>query len=227
MAIAVTTAPRLTAPDAVRLAAELYGVTGIAEALPSERDQNFLLRTEGGERFVLKIANSAERREVLEYQNAVIERVAAGCPGLRFPRAIGGIAQSGAHLVRLFTWIEGEVLAKVAPHSDELLGSLGRAMGEIVLALDGFTHPAATRTLHWDVRHADLARVHLDLLPAKRRRIVEAGFEDRVMYGTDQLLWPNLMAQSVNIIDTADYLTPEQKRDILYNNAARFLRLDQ
>jgi predicted TIM-barrel fold metal-dependent hydrolase len=24
----------------------------------------------------------------------------------------------------------------------------------------------------------------------------------------------------------ADYLTPEQKRDILYNNAARFLRMD-
>jgi predicted TIM-barrel fold metal-dependent hydrolase len=59
------------------------------------------------------------------------------------------------------------------------------------------------------------------------QRIVEAGFEDRVMYGTDQLLWPNLMAQSINIIDTAEYLTPEQKRDILYNNAARFLRLDQ
>jgi predicted TIM-barrel fold metal-dependent hydrolase len=59
------------------------------------------------------------------------------------------------------------------------------------------------------------------------QRIVEAGFEDRVMFGTDQLLWPNLMAQSINIIDTAEYLTPEQKRDILYNNAARFLRLDQ
>ena len=59
------------------------------------------------------------------------------------------------------------------------------------------------------------------------QRIVEGGFEDRVMFGTDQLLWPNLMAQSINIIDTADYLTPEQKRDILYNNAARFLRLDR
>jgi predicted TIM-barrel fold metal-dependent hydrolase len=59
------------------------------------------------------------------------------------------------------------------------------------------------------------------------QRIVEAGFEDRVMFGTDQLIWPNLMAQSINIIDTAEYLTPEQKRDILYNNAARFLRLDQ
>jgi predicted TIM-barrel fold metal-dependent hydrolase len=59
------------------------------------------------------------------------------------------------------------------------------------------------------------------------QRIVEAGFEDRVMFGTDQMMWPNLMAQSINIIDTAEYLTPEQKRDILYNNAARFLRLDQ
>jgi uncharacterized protein len=57
-------------------------------------------------------------------------------------------------------------------------------------------------------------------------RLVEAGFEDRVMFGTDQLIWPKLMAYSISIIQNADYLTPEQKRDILYNNAARFLRLD-
>jgi len=58
------------------------------------------------------------------------------------------------------------------------------------------------------------------------QRLVEAGFEDRVMFGTDQLLWPKLMAYSISIIQNADYLTPDQKRDILYNNAARFLRLD-
>lgn len=57
-------------------------------------------------------------------------------------------------------------------------------------------------------------------------RLVEAGFEDRVMFGTDQLQWPKLMAYSISIIQNADYLTPEQKRDILYNNAVRFLRLD-
>ena len=57
-------------------------------------------------------------------------------------------------------------------------------------------------------------------------RIVDAGFEDRVMFGTDQFIWPKLMAYSISIIQNADYLTPEQKRDILYNNAARFLRLD-
>ena len=57
-------------------------------------------------------------------------------------------------------------------------------------------------------------------------RIVDAGFEDRIMFGTDQFMWPKLMAYSISIIQDADYLTPEQKRDILYNNAVRFLRLD-
>jgi uncharacterized protein len=56
-------------------------------------------------------------------------------------------------------------------------------------------------------------------------RLVEAGFEDRVMFGTDQLLWPKLMAYSISIIQNAEYLTPQEKRDILYNNAARFLRI--
>jgi predicted TIM-barrel fold metal-dependent hydrolase len=57
-------------------------------------------------------------------------------------------------------------------------------------------------------------------------RLVDAGFADRVMYGTDQLGWPRLMAYSISIIQNADYLTTAQKRAILYDNAARFLRLD-
>ena len=57
-------------------------------------------------------------------------------------------------------------------------------------------------------------------------RLVDAGFGDRVMFGTDQMIWPKLMAYSISIIQNAQYLTPQQKRDILYNNAARFLRLE-
>jgi hypothetical protein len=57
------------------------------------------------------------------------------------------------------------------------------------------------------------------------QRIVEAGFGDRVLFGTDQLVWPKLMETSIDVIDRANFLTPQQKRDILYNNAARFLRL--
>ena len=57
-------------------------------------------------------------------------------------------------------------------------------------------------------------------------RLVDGGFEDRVMFGTDQLIWPKLMAYSISVIQNADFLTPQEKRDILYNNAARFLRMD-
>ena len=57
-------------------------------------------------------------------------------------------------------------------------------------------------------------------------RLVDAGFADRVMFGTDQMAWPGLMAYSISLIQDADYLTAKQKRDILYHNAARFLRLD-
>lgn len=55
--------------------------------------------------------------------------------------------------------------------------------------------------------------------------LVEAGYGERVMFGTDQGLWPGLIEASIEVIETAPFLTPAQKRDILYNNAARFLRL--
>jgi predicted TIM-barrel fold metal-dependent hydrolase len=56
-------------------------------------------------------------------------------------------------------------------------------------------------------------------------RITEAGFADRVMFGSDQMIWPGVIERSVKVIEEAPFLTEQQKRDILYNNAARFLRL--
>jgi predicted TIM-barrel fold metal-dependent hydrolase len=57
------------------------------------------------------------------------------------------------------------------------------------------------------------------------RTIVEAGFGKRIMFGSDQMVWPGLIERGIATIESATYLTPEQKRDILYHNAARFLRL--
>lgn len=57
------------------------------------------------------------------------------------------------------------------------------------------------------------------------RNIVEAGFGKRVMFGSDQMVWPETIERGVNVILEADFLTDAQKRDILYNNAARFLDL--
>ncbi len=59
------------------------------------------------------------------------------------------------------------------------------------------------------------------------RRLVEAGFEKRIMFGSDQMVWPETIGMAVEGIESAEFLTEEQKRDILYNNAARFFRLEE
>jgi predicted TIM-barrel fold metal-dependent hydrolase len=39
------------------------------------------------------------------------------------------------------------------------------------------------------------------------------------------MIWPRTIAVALRTIEKAPFLTSRQKRDILYNNAARFLRL--
>lgn len=57
--------------------------------------------------------------------------------------------------------------------------------------------------------------------------VVEAGLSKRIMFGSDQMQWPETIALAVDAIQTADFLTQQQKADIFYNNAARFLRLSE
>lgn len=59
------------------------------------------------------------------------------------------------------------------------------------------------------------------------RGIMEAGFGKRVMFGTDQMVWPGAIERSIATIEEAPFLSEAQKRDIFYNNAARFLRLGE
>ena len=59
------------------------------------------------------------------------------------------------------------------------------------------------------------------------RELVEAGYGDRIMFGSDQMIWPGIIEPAVRTIEEAPFLGAEQKRDILYNNAARFLRLSR
>lgn len=57
-------------------------------------------------------------------------------------------------------------------------------------------------------------------------RLVRAGMGKRIMFGSDQMIWPGIIDASIEAVETAD-LTKAQKRDIFYNNAARFLRFSE
>ena len=57
------------------------------------------------------------------------------------------------------------------------------------------------------------------------KRLVEAGFGKRIMFGSDNMVWPQAFGMAIEAIRAAPFLTEEDKRDIFCMNAMRFLRL--
>jgi len=152
-------APALTAAEASELARRLFGVSAEAAQLPSERDQNFALHTPAGDRFVLKIANAADDRALLEAQNAALLHVARAtslCPRViptldGEPMASVVVSSGTRHFIRLLTWLPGQPLGAVPDRTPDLLVELGAAIAELDAALEGFDHPAIHRDFYWDL----------------------------------------------------------------------------
>ncbi len=106
--------------------------------------------------------------------------------------------------------------------------SCGGAFPWLLAVADGVS------TSEWGQEAARLTLVGVIVYTRQRaefyrylRGIVEAGFGKRVMFGSDQMVWPETIERGIAVIEEAPFLSEEQKRDILYGNAARFLRLDE
>lgn len=83
-----------------------------------------------------------------------------------------------------------------------------------------FTHP----NLYVDVSCNNWSFPRAQFYDALKR-MVDAGFSKRILFGSDQMYWPDAIGEAIRSIEEAPFLSEFQKRDIFYNNAARFLRL--
>jgi 4-aminobutyrate aminotransferase-like enzyme/Ser/Thr protein kinase RdoA (MazF antagonist) len=205
--------PAFTQDDAVRIAAEVYGIAAAAQPLPGEHDRNFHLRAAAGAEYVLKLSHAAEQREVLDLQNQVLQHLEAQAPALALPRVRATSAgepiatvpdRDGApHYARLLTYVPGKLLARTNPHPPELLRSLGGLLGTLDGALRDFTHPAARRELKWDLARAAWIRDYLPHIAQPERRALVERFLAR--FEADALpMLPRLRA-SVIYNDANDY----------------------
>ena len=181
--------PDFTAVHVLDLVADMYGLRyEEAVPLPSDRDQNFLLRGAGLETAVLKIAGLGEDEAVLGFQTGVLLHLAQ-VAGLRdfVPRvwstrsgATGGqvrLADGRATFVRLLGYLEGAPLAAVTPHTPRLLWETGHLLGRVDTALADFAHPAMHRELHWDLQHAAATiRQYQEAIPFPEQRALVALF---------------------------------------------------
>jgi len=190
--------PRFGASDASDLARREFGIVGNISVLPSERDQNFLITGATGGKLVLKIANSNDAPELLDFQHQAMRHVASALTDCRVQSVVPSLqgfdltsirnATTGAvHCVRMLTWIEGEVLANVTARAPSLFESIGASVAKIDAALCRFTHPAMQRVLQWDLRMASMARENTPLLSPGRRARVE-----RIFLQWDEIDWAAL-----------------------------------
>jgi len=58
------------------------------------------------------------------------------------------------------------------------------------------------------------------------KSLIDAGYSNRLMYGSDQSAWEDAIPLSIRNVENAPFLSEQQKQDIFYNNAARFYNID-
>jgi len=180
--------PTFTQEHVIRLVRQLFGITSESSPLPSERDQNFLLTAESGERFVFKIANATEDRAMLEAQQQAMMYIAGQisiCPKVVSTTDGKTIAEIESptgvkHLAWMITHLDGVPMGTVRRHSPELLSELGATLGKLNHALSDFDHPAIHRDFHWDLANGlREVRKHESLIAdAELRRLVNLLADD-------------------------------------------------
>ncbi|HWE12982.1 MAG TPA: aminotransferase class III-fold pyridoxal phosphate-dependent enzyme [Solirubrobacteraceae bacterium] len=219
--------PRLTASDAVQIAAAKFGLAGHgASDLGSERDQTFaVLDHDGRPLAVLKVSNPSEDPAVLDMEAAAALHVTAVDPELRvaLPWRSVDAGEPGppgpgdepawlraqwsdgdvAHWVRAYDVLPGRSRIDATTLSDAALVAWGETTARLAQALRGFTHARARRMMLWDVQHALAARSILGDVHDPRTRALVA----RVLDEFERVVapaWPRLRSQVVHTDLTVD-----------------------
>src|SRR6187401_2277621 len=152
--------PDVTAANAIQILATHWGIHGTLRPLPGARERNFHVYTADGREFVLKVASPIEDAGAIDLQVAALAHIADKLPSAPVPRLVPSTEGSRVvhqviggevHAARLLTWLPGQPMAEVSPHSPALLRAVGGSLGAVTGGLASFEHPAARRGLKWDL----------------------------------------------------------------------------
>ena len=223
--------PTFSEAEAAEVAERVFGVSGSAAALASERDQNFLIDDGAGGRGVMKISNSAEDAAILDMETEAALHLKRADPELpvAMPRPVpgsdptGGAGAyrttvegpngSGSHHVRMFDHMPGTPSVSALELDHDALWDLGAVVARLGRALRGFFHPRAGRVLLWDIQHAaGLRPLAAAIEDPRRRAIVERvldRFEEQVLP-----LWPQLRAQVIHGDASLDNMLTDERRRV-------------
>ena len=152
--------PMLSDDQVASIAAEQYGVNGLAQRLRGERSHNTLFTTPEGSRVVLKIASPSEVPTTIRFHAEALVHLERHAPELPIARMIRNLDNElvpafehfgRPHSMRLVTYLPGITFDDDQHISAHGFGAIGNLVGALSAALANFDHPAATEFMPWDI----------------------------------------------------------------------------
>ena len=160
-----------------------YGLIGELTRLPGE-NENYMVRAEDGGTYVLKLADEAVTREVIDLEHRAVEAIHAAVPDIALPRTVlssNGLIEAvdgpTGLRARLLEFVPGTAWCEAGGANGAQLRDLGRTLAVVDSVLEGVAHPEALRTHRWNLADASQHRQHVELIgEPERRRILETAF---------------------------------------------------
>jgi 4-aminobutyrate aminotransferase-like enzyme/Ser/Thr protein kinase RdoA (MazF antagonist) len=221
--------PDFSQNESELIAKDLFGITGSARLLPSERDQNFLITAGSRDKYVLKIANLKEDINYIKAETEVIDFLfnkTALTPKV-IPNTKGELISTYTHngnnyIIRMITFINGQVLGKVKRHSNELLFDLGKSIGTIDIHLCGYKNDTFKRDFLWDISNG------LNVIKEYNSLVTDPILKETVLkiaesYRENVLPLEGSLNKSIIYNDANDYnilLTPDKNIYVNYQKVA-------
>ncbi len=200
-----------------------YNLTGQLKPLAGEIDWNYHLST-STQQYIIKIAAPSRSIPDLEMENKAMQHLATQSIDLQLPNVIANQSgdtitkikdKNGAiRFLRVLTWIEGRLYAKVNPHTEKLVESLGRASALLCKGLSDFDHPSAHRDFKWNSSTGHWIKEHLTIFKTPKQQKLAQYFY-QLFENQAVPLFPQLRqsiihndANDYNVLVNSDRLTP-------------------
>lgn len=180
------TPPELAHDVVLDVVEQDWGITGDPSPLSGERDQNIRLRSADGSSYVVKVSSPLEDPLLADYQTRAMQHITTADPDAPIPQVVPSSAgeasrvlrlESGEHIVRVLSWVDGVPLGEFPPPQIETAGQIGRLQGRLSAALADFSHPAATHFMPWDILNGLVESDQLIELLGSQKKVCIAALE--------------------------------------------------
>lgn len=169
---------KTTLEETSKIAQQHYNIFSEATKLDGYVDENFLLKTDTGNHFLLKISSEKNVAQ-LDFQVQVLKHLSTKNHAISLSEVIPN--KEGKSITELknnktgsvLTWLPGRLWASVNPKRENLRNSLGEAAGSLTMALQDFEHPAAQRNLDWDLANSAWTLKHSNRFSGKQKEILQ------------------------------------------------------